>query len=211
TFRVEEFKTPDFEVKVRPERRDWYPGETPRVVLSGRYLFGAAMAGAKVSWTITGRKSGFKPPDHPSYVWRPGEDPWEGQQVAPESTEIASGEGELDGNGERVVELSGVDPAHIYTVNAKVTGLDRTVIASQGAVIVHPASFYLGALAEWTIMEVTETFRADLVAVAPDGQRVAGIPIEATIYQGDWESIRKIHQGGTASFANQPAPKKVGS
>jgi uncharacterized protein YfaS (alpha-2-macroglobulin family) len=210
TFRVEEFRTPDFEVKSRPERRDWYPGETPRVTVNGRYFFGAAMANAPVTWTVTSRRSYFTPPHHPGYIWRPGVNPWEGEHVSPESAEIASGEGSLDAQGERVIEMKGAEPEQIYTIDAKVTGLDRTVIAGHTQVVVHPSSFYLGVLAEWDFMESTETFRSDLVAVAPDGTRVSGIPIEGIIYEGEWESVRHIHQGGSASFSSRPAPKVVG-
>jgi hypothetical protein len=168
--------------------------------VNGRYFFGAAMAKAPVAWVVTARDSTFTPPHHPGYVWRPGVDPWESQHTTPESNEVASGEGFLDERGERVLDIPRAEPGKVYGLEAKVTGLDRTVIASQGSVIVHPASFYLGAHAEWTIMEMTETFRADLVAAAPDGKRVPGVAIDGIIYQGEWESVRRIHQGGTASF-----------
>lgn len=209
-FRVEEFRAPDFEVKVQADRRNLLPGESPRFLVSGRYFFGAAMKQAPVSWTVTARAVPFTPPKHPSYIWRPLANPWEDRHVEPDVRVVASDEGSLDERGERVVAVRGAEPGRVYTLEAQVTGIDRTTVAGRAAAVVHPAAFYLGVLAEWTFLEVTETFRADLVAAAPDGSRVAHVPIDARIYHGSWDSVRRLHQGGTASFTSRAAPRLAG-
>lgn len=210
TFRVEEFRAPDFEVKLEPERRHYFPGETPRATLRGRYFFGAKMSGAKASWTVTSTASRFRPPHHEGFVFRPVDNAWEmyeGQSIDPERRHIVSDEGFLDERGEKPIVVQNAEPGRVYHVEGTVTGLDRTEISARTNAIVHPAAFYLGLQAEWTFLEMTETFRGDLVVVAPDGTRQSGVPIDAIIYEGDWDSVRRIHAGGTASVSSQPAPK----
>jgi uncharacterized protein YfaS (alpha-2-macroglobulin family) len=210
-FRVEEFRAPDFAVEVLAPRKDKVAGQTWEVRAQGRYLFGAKMAKAPVSWTVTSRASRFTPAGYPGFSWRPAAWQWEGQYIDPSSSTVASDEGFLDEHGEKAIRVKRLDPDRIYTVEAQVKGLDRTTIAGRASVQVHPAAFYLGAKSErgYFDLDKKEPLRTELIAVTPEGKPSPGVAIEAVVYRGGWDSVQRLYRGGKTSFANRPAPKEV--
>jgi uncharacterized protein YfaS (alpha-2-macroglobulin family) len=209
-FRVDEYRTPDFEVKVSSSRTAWFAWETPEIAVSARYLFGAKMPRAPLRWKVTRRRSSFTPPHHPSFAFRPEIEPWEGQRASPRSRYVASEEGFLDEAGERTIPVRYTQGDETYTVEAEVTGLDRTTVAGRAQLTVHPASFYLGIQSAARYLELGEPLRGDLVAVEPSCGRVAGVPIEAVLYHGSWRSVRRLNRYRRASTTSRPGLEIVG-
>ncbi len=52
TFRVEEYKKPEFAVSVQPEKSQVRVGETMRVTIGAKFFFGAPVVGAKVHYKV---------------------------------------------------------------------------------------------------------------------------------------------------------------
>jgi uncharacterized protein YfaS (alpha-2-macroglobulin family) len=219
SFRVEEFKTPDFAVKATTDKRDVFAGDAFRWNAEARYLFGAPMRGAKMEVTITRRQTSFTPPKHAGFYFGEESAWWtesgDGAQGESRSTVVLSRNEVTDEagtmSGELVVEppaKGGLKPMN-YVVEATATGLTQEEISARTAVTAHPADYYLGVLAEWTFLESTETFRADLAAVRPDGSRIAGLPLLGEVFKRTWTSYRRENEGGTGSYGSRVVDKLV--
>ena len=63
TFRIEEYKKPEFEVTVTPDKDLVRVGETMKMTIAGQYFFGGPVANAKVHYQVR-----RLPLDHPSAV-----------------------------------------------------------------------------------------------------------------------------------------------
>ena len=72
SFRVEEYRAPQFKVDVTSPARDVAAGDALSAQVLARYLFGGAMAGAEVRWTVTRNSSDFVTAGQRGLLLRPG-------------------------------------------------------------------------------------------------------------------------------------------
>jgi hypothetical protein len=69
SFRVEEYKAPEFKVELTPARRDYVSGEKLEATLSGQYFFGAPLANAAVTWVMRRNPLEFAPAGYADYTF----------------------------------------------------------------------------------------------------------------------------------------------
>ncbi len=177
-FHVEEYKKPEYEVRVTPEKPRLLEGEPIRATVEARYYFGEPVANAKVKYVL-----------HRSIYWAfdywPDEMEGEGDsegggedEYAGEQTEEK--EGQLDAEGKLVITLpTTLDQGHRYDyryrVEARVTDAANREIAGHNSVLATYGSFYL-------------TAQSDQFAYKP-GER-ARLTIEAKDYDKNPVSTR---------------------
>ena len=211
SYRVAEYRPPEFLVEVSAEggtadaAAERFPGDTVRATVQARYLFGAPMGRAAVTWMARQR---------PLYGWElniPGTDSWyvgesgrwweERDSDSPGVSVFESGVDTLDASGRRTLRVGlPVPPAGRgaeITVQAAITDVNRQVVGASTRVRVHPAAFYLAAKPMggsyfWTAGEAQ---RIAVVAVRPGGERVSGIPIRGTIVRREWHRTHREREG----------------
>lgn len=214
TFRVEEYRAPQFRVDLSTAKKDLVAGDPVEATLLARYLFGGAMAGAEVRWSAMRTSLGFTPPgnagfDFGAHAWW-----WDDEQPEPTSGVVGGGEGVTDEQGAWTIEAGKAEaPAgrtYEYTLEAEVTDVNRQRIANRTVVAVHPAALYAGArLAASGFAEVGKPAKVELVAVAPDGTRQAGAPIALEVKRREWKSIKKKGVGGEWFTVSEPVETRV--
>jgi len=127
-FGVEEYKRPEFEVKLDEAKDAFKYGETAKVTGKAAYYFGGAVPGATVNWTV--RRERYIP----FFAWW-----WRGIYGVSARTEVASGQAKTDDNGTFSVSFvpQPDDPANmdfpsVYTLeaNARDAG-GRTITESR--------------------------------------------------------------------------------
>ena len=205
SFRVAEYRPPEFLVDVTAPTDPRLPGDTLEAAVQARYLFGAPMARAEVGWQV--RRA-------PLSMWEleiPGTEGWyvgdeyswwddEGGagRAGPEVTE--SGVDTLDAGGLATLRVplrapSGGLAARV-TLSAAVTDVNRQVVGGATSVVVHPAAFYLAARSAggWFWRE-GEPRTVEVVAVRPDGRRVPGVAISATVVRREWHQVHRVRNG----------------
>lgn len=167
-FEVEEYKKPEYEVRVTPDVRVVSQGSAINAVIDAKYYFGEPVAGAAVKYSV-----------YRDHYWFPlWYDP-EDEEINPESDsddfsgdEITQGEGKLDDEGKlriRVAtEVSDSRRDFRYRIEARVTDDARREIVGNGSAIVTYGGFVLNASPE--------------SYVAAPGSRV-GVKIEARNYE----------------------------
>ncbi len=204
SFQVEEYRAPEFAVKVEISGEPYFFKDKLKAQVGADYLFGAPMAGAQCSWTLSRQAGVFTPPGNAGFSfgepvpWRFG---WQLQrglrrqregmrmgyslvQNTGEGEVIEQGGGPLDGKGRLKVDAAldpdpeekRIGPAS-FTLEANVFDQNRQSIANRKTIVVHPAARYVGLRAEKTVIRAGEPLKGFAILVGLDGKRVAGVPL----------------------------------
>ena len=208
SFAVEAFRTPEFEVEVeRVESKPLYFGDELEVEIRGRYLFGAPMIGADVSYTLSRQATSYRPPAEglsgfhfsptPGMRWI-GLGYWGGGWNPVQQLEAKSRQLDQHGILKVTHALAQVEPkqsgaapsesedddkppvpeAAAFTIDATVTDANRQAIAGSGSFVVHPAAYYVGLRSERSVLREGEQTRVEAVVVDVEGKRVEGVSVE---------------------------------
>jgi len=170
SFRVEEYRKPEYEVTVEPSKSHARLGDRLSARIKAAYYFGAPVTGASVRYRVFREEfafsywfpgpwdwlygPGYGLPwyDAPWFPWYAGcrfAPGWWGGVSVPVRELVSQGSGATDKDGLLSVEIdtgpalkAHPDRDHRYVVEAEVTDASRRVIAGQGAVVATRQSFY---------------------------------------------------------------------
>ncbi|GAB4138696.1 MAG: alpha-2-macroglobulin family protein [Thermogutta sp.] len=212
SFRVEEYKKPEFEVTVKAPDKPVALGETITAAIEARYYFGSPVTEAKVKYKIerTGYTENWYPPRpfdwlyEPGYWWfaydydwypgwrswgcvRPSPFWWPRSPQPPElvaEQEVAVGP---DGKVEvkidtALAKLLHPDQDHRYRITAEVTDQSRRTIVGTGEVIVTRQPFKVYLWVNRGYYRTGDVVAVEASARTPDGRPVAGKG-ELTLYK----------------------------
>lgn len=188
TFRVEEYRVPDFEVRVAPGEAAWRHGAQVDVIASARYLHGGRLSGRHITYQVSRAPAplrfealqgfSFSPPDAP-----------------PPETTVAHGTGRLDGQGQLAVRFTPdhgprVGPMR-YVVEATVSDVDARAFSGRVTRIVHPTELYLG-VKSLAPRAAGDPFEVPVVAVDQTGDLVAGVAVEVVLERADHHTVARV-------------------
>src|SRR5438309_3958676 len=204
-YRVAEYRPPEFLVTVAADTGPRLTGDTVHAAVEARYLFGAPMARAAVTWLARSRRaSGWEVQVPNTEGYYLGETGWwweEGDGGFGAGQVIAQGEDTLDGQGRIALALAAPPPAKgkaaAVSFEATVTDVNRQAVTAGAAVIVHPAAFYIGAKVTgdewfWTAEKPRDI---SVIAARPDGRRVAGVAVQGALIRREWHRVRREREG----------------
>ena len=165
-FKVLEYRKPEFEVKLTPDRRFLVAGDTAQIKLKARYYFGAAVAGGKVNWRVYTRPAWGLGQDTDENEGSDGEDRGSGGY----SDFIGEGEARLDDNGEAMVPITAKthDMPYTYTLEADVTDVSSRQVSSTSYLTVVPSLVSLNV-------------KTGSYLTKP------GVPVDVTLHAASWE------------------------
>jgi hypothetical protein len=137
-FSVEEYRKPEYEISVTPEKGVYVQGDPLKFTISARYYFGEPVAKAAVSYTIYRRPIYW-------YWWESGPYPWYFKSRGYEPSygyngeQAASGHGTTDGKGMMTVTYGDTksDNEMTYMLVARVMDQSRREVSSMGSVNVY--------------------------------------------------------------------------
>jgi len=204
SFRVEEYKKPEFEVKVDAPAEPVMLGEKVTATITAKYYFGAPVTEAKVkykvlrhdysaSWYPASRWDWFYAPGYwwfaSDYPWYPGWDRWgcrrphpwwwHGQQAQPEL--VMENETAIGAGGTLKIEIdTGLakalhgDTDHKYEITAEVTDQSRRTITGAGNVMVARQPFKVYAWVDRGHYRVGDVVQGDFSAQTLDNKPVKG-------------------------------------
>jgi hypothetical protein len=210
SFLVAAYRRPDFRVDVTlgglpaegsPSAADTaVAGEPLKGVVTARYLFGAPMNKRPAHWTLT-RTSVWGAPD--AITSRFPEERWtfvgyqERQRTA--KLEMGSADAQLSADGQLSLTLTTDAKAGLpysYTLEGDVEDVSRQHIANRKSMLVHPAPWYVGVRTLPLFNQQKDGVRTELVAAGLDGKPVPGVPIDVTLTQIQWQSVRRAEGNG---------------
>ena len=212
-FHVEEYKKPEYEVKVFPAKPRVLQGDSNTATIEAKYYFGEPVAGANVKWVV-----------HTSPYWSPFIDRDENDQGSSEAPaaegegdeggdasegdyggdQISEQSGKLDANGKLVIQVpTQIDPRHqdiSYRVEARVTDAGNREISGHSIFIATYGSFQVGISPESYVFQKGDTINATAFAKDYDGRPVqTAIRVELLLPRR--EICRLERKRGSAGFA----------
>lgn len=188
---VQEFRTPAYGVSLNDDVQSsgtapLFLGDALEMNAEAKYYAGGGLGGAAIAWNATLTNASYKPPGWDRYSFEPltlRHNRWEITYVPPvvasSSTTLSAGSSSLTRFA--LHALPAGQPA-VLTVDATVTDVDRqTIRASSRAILVHPASLYVG------MRLMPGTFdKLQIVVTDLDGTLVPDVAVdvklEATLY-----------------------------
>ncbi|RKH55569.1 Ig-like domain-containing alpha-2-macroglobulin family protein [Corallococcus aberystwythensis] len=209
TFRVEEYRAPQFRVDVAVTKKDVAAGEPLTARVDARYLFGGAMGDAQVRWNVQRASSFFTPPGNEAFTFGVNTWWWDDEQPENSSESFGSGDGRTDAQGQLALALGTADApggkTWEYTLEAEVEDVNRQRVANRNLVIVHPADVYAGLrMLSTGFAEAGKEVGLEVVAVSPEGKRQEGVAVDVNIKRREWKSIRKKGDGGQWFTVTEP-------
>lgn len=198
-FTVAEFRRAAFEVGLSVPEREYYAGDSISIGGKARFLSGGDLAGGAYSALWMREPAAYQPPGREWADYRFAPYRWGGTRVVSEET------GALDGSGSVLLsQASGADqiPGIPYRYRAELAVQDqaRQELAARSSVLVHPASFYVGARFDggeegfWsTFVKSGEEIPVEAVLVSPDGTALKELPggSAAVLFKRSWQVSRQ--------------------
>lgn len=197
--RMAEYRAPAFLVEVSPAAEARYAGEPVEANIEGRYLFGAAMSGAEASWSMSARPGRFEPQDADGFVFGKRFAWWDDDDTS--ESVVAGGVMGLDDEGRLTVKAGPAETPknrpQVYTVEARVTDVDRQEIAGRTSFPVHPAAHYVGLKGPAGFAVAEEPFEVqvaarDAVSEAP----TAAAEVTVKLMRHQWNTVKKKNAWG---------------
>ncbi len=204
TFRVEEYRKPEFEVTVDAPDKPVKLGDEIQAKITARYYFGAPVAEATVHykvertkkdqrWYPVGRWDWLYSPGYwwfsPNYEWYPGWSrwgcwapipPWWGWNPDPPEV-VAEGDAEIGPDGTYLISIDTAaalrehsDSDHNYNITAEVVDQSRRTIIGTGSVIVARDPFKVFVWTDRGHYQTGDTANVGIQARTPDGKGVNG-------------------------------------
>ncbi|MBU1238952.1 hypothetical protein KJ865_04510, partial [Myxococcota bacterium] len=177
------FRTPKFLVTVTGSQGELRMGTTLKAQVSGKYLFGAPMKGAGVSWSAARSMGRFAPAGYDDFTFT--SDP---AKRTPRI--LASGQGILGPKGELPVTIAlpkGASHGPMeLTLEAEVVDIDRQTIAGRKLVTVHPATPYVGVRLTDPIAQTSKPVSFEAVTLSPSGVPVGKGTVSMTVFRRSW-------------------------
>jgi len=205
SYRVAEYRPPEFLMDLSMRRPPQYPGDAFTVGVSGRYLFGAPMGRAAVTWeTRTEPVPAWELRIPGTDGWYVGRNDWAWRETEPSAGFFASGTDTLDARGERAMTVTlparaSRGPERVV-FSAAITDVNRQVVGSAVSALVHPAAFYLATRAagsSW-FWRANEAQRIAVRAVRPDGSAVEDARVSGVLVRREWHQVRRERDGVSA-------------
>ena len=209
-YRVAEYRPPEFLVDLTAAQTPSHPGETFRVGVSARYLFGAPMGRAEVRWTARQTAVGAWALDIPGTDgWQLGETGWWWDDEGGNDTDFfANGTDTLDARGELTIQTTlpaaKSTRASQVTIEATVTDVNRQTVGSSASTLVHPAAFYIAAKpkTESWFWKAGDAQALMVRAVKPDGGAESGVRVRGTLVRREWHQVRR-ERGGVSELVGE--------
>jgi alpha-2-macroglobulin len=202
SFLVAAYKRPDFRVDVSLTGPSAIAGDPLNGVISARYLFGAAMGTRPVAWRFE-KSRGYGAPS--TITEKFSDDRWvfvgysDRDEDRSEPGPIRSDQGKLAKDGTLPLKLETKRAAGVpytYTLEGDVEDVSRQHIANRGSVLVHPAPWYIGIRRPSYFLEQKNGLKTEIIAAGLDGTLAAGVPVEVTLTQIQWISVRRAEGNG---------------
>jgi len=218
SYRIAEYRPPEFQVSATADSGPRFAGDSLQVSVEARYLFGAPMGRARVSWVARTTPAWWVDiPGADDYYL--GETGWWWEDDDPSGSGgtrvYESGQDTLDASGRLRLTVPVAPPprgrAASTTVEATVTDVNRQTVSAAASALVHPASFYVGArVAGSEYFWVAGKPRTiNLIAVTPAGRRVPDVAIRGALVHREWHRVRR-ERGGYSEEVGEWVSDTVG-
>ncbi|MGZ8867210.1 MAG: alpha-2-macroglobulin family protein, partial [Thermoanaerobaculia bacterium] len=206
-FLVAAYRRPDFRVDLTLDAPSTVAGTEVTGKITGRYLYGGAMANRDVRWTWTKRPVWDVPPAI--------RDRWPSDRfiflgwneaISHDPVTISSKEEQLGASGELTLTLP-TEKADgwpfEYRLEGEVADVTRQRIANRTSLRTDPAQFYVGVKPPPYFAEAAKGVETEVVVVGLDGLAVSGVAVEVKLDRIQYNSVRRAVGNGFYEWSTE--------
>lgn len=216
-FSIQEFRKPEFEMKVSSSKgTSMLFGESTVLTSKAQYFAGGSLKGSPVTWQVRASKSSYSPPGWKGFTFGEGNHlPYDYLRILPHPNSLGKTKTlkvDADQNGETSVKVK-LDllpvPAPVNCVcEATIQDVNRQTWTDKVNVLVHPADTYIGVKSKRWFYRVDEPVELKMVAVDLDGKTKAGKNISLKIQrkERDKNQKEKLIDVDTISYISKELP-----
>jgi len=201
-FLLADFKPAEFAVSATADKHEYVRGDRVHFTMHGEYLFHAPMAKAATHDSVVRSVTSFVPKGADGWVTSDEAFTSDYGDKSPRAGELLERDAELDASGDHdewvPLAMPGQTQPELVTFESDVEDFTRQVVAGSASVIVHPAEFYV-AMKRFSsrFVSVGATLRPDVLALRPDGARVAGAGVKLELVERKWTTVVEDHGDGS--------------
>ncbi len=200
SFQVQEFRTPEFEVKARNETPGpYFAGGEATVAVEAAYYAGGGLPNAEVNWNVTSTPGSYSPPNWPDFIfgtWRPWWRFYDSYWPYESESEVETFTGLTDASGTHYLKLDFGQPAEPKPVSiraeATVMDVNRQAWSASTSLLVHPADLYVGLRCDTTFVERGQPLVIQTIVTDLDGVPVADRPVLVKAARLEWKTVRGV-------------------
>jgi len=212
-FKVAEYRKPDYQVKVTPEKENYINGEKAKIKVNVDYYFGAPLANAKVNWTVQSMDYYFNEFDGDWYSFsKEGYFCYWGCEG--KTTTITSGRGVTNEKGELEIKLpidiNKKEMSQIYKLEVTAEDITKRSVSNRITFPVHKGEYYVGINNRDYVVKTGDDAAFDLVSVDFKGKPVANKKMKVKFSKREWNTIRKKNVDGEYYYTNGYEDKFIG-
>jgi alpha-2-macroglobulin len=203
SFQVEEYKKPEYFVRVTPEAPRVLQGSTMKATIEARYYFGEPVANARVKYVVhTQRSYYFSEAEEESETSGGGDEGSPGESRYFYGDQILEAEGKLDANGHLVVNI----PTRVedkykidtdYRIEARVTDAGNREIAGHNAFLATYGNFHVEVNAQSYIYKQGERGQFTVRTIDYEKHPLA-VPVRLELVSSSYGKSPKVVQSTTA-------------
>lgn len=190
-FQVEEYKKPEYEVRVTPSERRVLQGKAISAAIDARFYFGEPVANAKLTYVV--HQSRYWPPyyEMPDGDERDPDDYYSGEQILEQ-------EGQLDAEGKLTVSIptKQLENDVRLRIEARVTDEAGREISGAGSVIATVGSYFLNARPAKYVFAPNEPVELVVEAKDYDGNPAPNVAFQVALGKYDYRG-RKFESFNT--------------
>lgn len=204
------YRAPAFRVSVDGPA-EAIAGQEIQATVDARYLFGAPLHQAEVTWRTWTEPQTFRPKGWDGFSFGPAYRWWDDEEL-PDSRVLDSQTAALQGGRHAFVHTlpSGdSDRPQTWHLEAEVVDTDRQAIASRAEVLVHPAHWYIGLRPTSRLPQASKPVEIEVVGVRPDGEVQARGEVTLRALRRTWNRVREKGLDGQWRWVNQPVETEV--
>lgn len=210
SFRVAEFRKPEFQVQVTPDKKDYVNGENIQATVAADLFFGAPLADAEVAWNVTAAPYGFRPAGFPGFNFGDFDERFQffmGPSYEQQQFLRGQGVGRTDAQGRFAfgvpADVSADKQSQTFTLEATVTDQNQQTVSAIAEVTVHKGQFYIGLRpASWIAYAGSPT-QIDLVTVDQKAEPVPNTPLRISVYLRKWRTVRERDSEGDLIYRSE--------
>ena len=178
SFEIQEFRTPEFEVKAElTNPAPYLVKQAIHLKAQASYYAGGGLAAAPVAWQLSAHPENYTPPNQAEWSFGLVKPVWlRWGYVVPQEVVTASFTGKTNAAGQHALLLQPNNTDYPLPISvraeASITDVNRQTWTAERQLLIHPASTYVGLKTASYFVEQNQALKLELITVDIDGQAV---------------------------------------
>ena len=202
SFNIAEYKKPEFEVSISPNKTNMLAGDSVSFGLDAEYYSGGVLKDAPTSWFVESTTFYFAPSSkYSQYSFTDWDRDmyWYPDQSVTSGT-VDEGKGETDESGHldisQTFDTGESKVSQQMTLSANVNDVAGNTVSGGASVIVHQSEFYAGIRPERYIGTAGEEQPFSVVVLGWDSQPIVNKEVTVNFVERQWFSVQKKDEQG---------------